>query len=470
MQTSRANPGPDAEDRQPFWQLFADRRLIYIFVLGFASGFPWAVIGNAFSVWLSDAGLTRTSIGVLGSVTMIFALNFIWAPLLDRVKLPWLCSRFGQRRGWILLAQMGVLSGTLVMAATDPTVGTMAIALVAAFIVFGAATQDVGIDAYRIETIPSSEPRGMAAAAAVTAAGWWSGAGLPGAGAFWIAGTAPGGWSTAFHFLAMVMAVIVFVTLFLPEPESDREDRQAEDEARVREALSKRDKPGRVSTVVAWFTVTAIVPFAEFVRRNGVKLTVSILSFIVLFKIGEAFMGRMAAVFYRELGFSHQEIAMVSGVMGWFTMTLFMLLSGVINVRMGIFRGLLISGVAMALANLVYSVMALVGPNMALFAFAVVADNFTTAFSTVAFVAFISFLTSQVYTASQYAVMASMGNLSRTSLAAGSGWMVDMLAGSWAMFFFITTIMVTPSLVLLWWIRHQLYDRLGEVFYARKVE
>ncbi len=469
MQTDRAQA--NAAEQQTglsFWKLFADRRLIYIFILGFASGFPWAVIGNAFSVWLSDAGLTRTSIGVLGSVTMIFALNFIWAPLLDRVKLPWLCSRFGQRRGWILLAQMGVLSGTLVMAATDPTVGTIAIALVAAFIVFGAATQDVGIDAYRIETIPASEPRGMAAAAAVTAAGWWSGAGLPGAGAFWIAGTAPGGWSTAFHFLAMVMAVIVVVTLFLPEPESDREARQAEDEARVREALSKRDKPGRVSTVVAWFTVTAIVPFAEFVRRNGVKLTVSILSFIVLFKIGEAFMGRMAAVFYRELGFSHQEIALVSGVMGWFTMTLFMLLSGVINVRMGIFRGLLISGVAMALANLIYSVMALVGPNMTLFAFAVVADNFTTAFSTVAFVAFISFLTSQVYTASQYAVMASMGNLSRTSLAAGSGWMVDMLAGSWAMFFFITTIMVTPSLVLLWWIRHQLYDRLGEVFYARK--
>ena len=470
MQTDRAlAAAPEEAEGQPFWKLFADRRLIYIFILGFASGFPWAVIGNAFSVWLSDAGLTRTSIGVLGSVTMIFALNFLWAPLLDRVKLPWLCRRFGQRRGWILLAQAGVFIGTLAMAATDPTVGVTAVALVAAFIVFGAATQDVGIDAYRIETIPASEPRGMAAAAAVTAAGWWSGAGLPGAGAFWIAGTAPGGWSTAFHFLALVMALIVIVTLlFLPEPESDREAHQAEDEARVREALSKRRTPGRLSTVVAWFTVTAIAPFAEFVRRNGLKLTVSILGFIVLFKIGEAFMGRMAAVFYRELGFTHQEIALVSGLMGWFTMTLFMLLAGIINVRMGIFRGLLISGVAMALANLVYSVMALVGPNMALFAFAVVADNFTTAFSTVAFVAFISFLTSQVYTASQYAVMASMGNLSRTSLAAGSGWMVDMLAGSWAMFFFITTIMVTPSLVLLWWIRKQLYEQLGEVFYKRK--
>ncbi len=451
---------------QSTWRLFLDRRLIYIFVLGFASGFPWAVIGNAFSVWLSDAGLTRTSIGVLGSVTMIFALNFLWAPLLDRVKLPLLCTRLGQRRGWIFLAQIGVLTGTFLISLTDPSIGITATALAAAMIVFCAATQDVGIDAYRIETIPASEPRGMAAGAAVTAAGWWTGAGLPGAAAFWIAGSTDGGWTLAFQFLALVMLVLVIVTLFLPEPVSDREQRQAEDEARVRGLLARKHKPGNIATITAWLTVTAIVPFAEFVKRNGLRLTVSILGFIVLFKIGEAYMGRMAAVFYRELGFSHQEIAAVSGLIGWVTMVGFLILSGAINVRMGIFKGLMISGIAMALANLIYSVMAIVGPNIPLFIFAVVADNFTTAFSTVAFVAFVSFLTSQVYTASQYALMASLGNFSRTSLAAGSGWMVDVLGGNWALFFFITTIMVTPSLILLWWIRHQLYDRLGEVFSA----
>ncbi len=452
------------EEPQAWWRLYFDRRLLYIFVLGFASGFPWAIIGNAFSVWLADAGLTRTSIGVLGSVTMIFALNFLWAPLLDRVRLPGFCSRLGQRRGWILLAQLGILAGTVAITFTDPATGIMATAVAAAVIVFAAATQDVGIDAYRIETIPASEPRGMAAASSVTAAGWWTGAGLPGAGAFWIAGTAAGGWTMAYAFLGLVMLVLIFVTLLLPEPESNREERQAEDEQRVRKLLSDKRSPGRLSTVIAWLTVTAVLPFAEFVRRNGVRLTISILGFIVLFKIGEAYMGRMAAVFYRELGFSHQEIAMVSGVMGWFTMTAFMLLSGVITVRMGIFRGLLISGVAMASANLIYSAMALVGPNMGLFAFAVVADNFTTAFSTVAFVAFVSFLTSQVYTASQYALMASLGNLSRTSLAAGSGWAVDVLGGNWALFFFITAIMVTPSLVLLVFLRYQLTERLGDVF------
>ncbi|MCH8506186.1 MAG: hypothetical protein LAT50_17965, partial [Ectothiorhodospiraceae bacterium] len=202
----------------------------------------------------------------------------------------------------------------------------------------------------------------------------------------------------------------------------------------------------------------------EFFRRNGWQLAFAILAFIVLFKIGEAFMGRMAAVFYLEVGFTREQIAWVSGFMGWATMLEFSLLGGLVNVTLGIFRGLLIGGITMALANLLFALLAVVGPDMQLFAVAVIVDNFTTAFSTVTFVAFISYLTSRVYTASQYALMASLGNLSRTTLAAGSGAMVDWLDGDWATFFVITTIMVTPGLILLLLIRAALQKRMGDAF------
>ncbi len=451
-----------------FFGLFLDRRLLFIFALGFASGFPWALIGMTFSAWLHESGLTRSSVGVLGSITMIYALNFLWAPLLDRVRLPLLCSRLGQRRGWILLAQLGILLGTLAISFTDPSIGTSATVLAAAMIVFSSATQDVGVDAYRIEMIPAEETKKLAAGSAVTTAGWWTGAGLPAAMAFAVAGQAASGWTAAYLCLAGVMAVLIVITLLLPEPRSDRERLQAEDEARIRSALSSRARPGITASVTAWFVVTAVQPLAEFVQRNGWRLASMILGFIVLFKVGEAFMGRMASVFYLELGLTHSQIAWVSGLMGWATMVLFVFISGMINVRLGIFRGLLISGIAMALANLAFSLMAIVGPYTGAFAFAVIVDNFTTAFSTVATVAFISYLTSKVYTASQYALMASLGNLSRTSLAAGSGFMVDALGGNWALFFAITAIMAIPGLVLLIIIRHQLTERLGDVFSRKK--
>ncbi len=457
------DPAPAAESG--YLRLFLDRRLAYIFALGFASGFPWAVIGSTFSYWLSSAGLSRASIGVLGSVTVIFALNFLWAPLMDRLRLPVLCRRFGQRRGWILLAQAGIVVGTASIALVDLALGVTAVALSAAFVVFSAATQDVAIDAYRIETIPREEDRKMAAGSAATAAGWWTGAGLPGACAFFIAGHTDD-WSVAYQFLAVVALLLLIITLCLPEPKSDRVERQAEDEARLRELLTARGSSYLAAWSGAWLATTVVQPFVEFFRRNGWKLALGILGFIILFKVGEAFMGRMAAVFYREIGFTAQQVGWISGMMGWVTMVGFIFLSALINVRMGIFRGLLISGVAMALANLVYSLMAVVGPNLNLFAFAVIVDNFTTAFSTVAFVAFISFLTSKVYTATQYALMASLGNLSRTTLAAGSGFMVDWL-DSWAAFFFLTTIMVIPSLLLLISIRHTLTRRMG-AFFSRK--
>ncbi|MCC5857243.1 MAG: MFS transporter [Ectothiorhodospiraceae bacterium] len=449
-----------------YLRLLYDRRLLFIFILGFASGFPWALIGNTFSAWLHESGLTRTAIGVLGSLAMIYALNFLWAPFLDRVKLPFLHGRLGQRRSWILLTQGGILLGTLAISTTNPALGTLPTALAALLIVSSSATQDVAVDAYRIELVPAMEPQKMAAASAMTTAGWWTGAGLPSATAFMLAG--PLGWSGAYLFMGLILACLMLVVMRLPEPKTDREEQQARAEREMRETLTGKTNPGLPGRAAAWLAVTAVEPFAEFFRRNGWQLALAILGFIVLFKIGEAFMGRMAAVFYLEVGFTREQIAWVSGYMGWATMLLFTLLGGLVNVTLGIFRGLLIGGITMALANLLFALLAVVGPDMPLFALAVVVDNFTTAFSTVTFVAFISYLTSRVYTASQYALMASLGNLSRTTLAAGSGALVDWLGGDWATFFVITTVMVTPGLILLLLIRSALTRRMGAAFSRRR--
>jgi len=445
-----------------YLRMFLDRRVAFIFALGFASGFPWSIIGKIFGFWLSSAGLSRADIAVLNGVATIYALNFLWSPLLDRVRLPWLCRRFGQRRGWILLAQFGIALGALSLALIGLAHGPLMVAVAAGFIVFSGATQDVGIDAYRIETIPREEGRMMAAGASAATAGWWTGAGLPGAVAFIIAGRADD-FMPGFLFLALCALGLILITLLVPEPDSQREQAQAEDEARIRQALAGTPGGRRTRQIEAWLIVTVFQPFAEFFRRNGVKLSLAILVFALIFKIGESFMGRMAPVFYQEIGFTAEQVGWVSGVFGWATMVVFILISGMLNVRFGIFRGLLISGIIMALANLNYAVIALIGPDIKLFVWAELVDNLTTAFSTVAYVSFISYLTSKVYTATQYALLASISNFGRTSMAMASGAMVTWL-DSWALFFAMTTLMVIPSLVLLWWIRHRLTERLGDVF------
>lgn len=428
-------------------------------MLGFASGFPWALIGSSLSAWLFDTGLTRTAIGALGSITMLYALNFLWAPLLDRVRLP-LLGRLGQRRAWIILMQALLLLATLLLSLTDPAMSLFWIAAAGVMLATASSTQDVAIDAYRIEIIGVNEPHRLTAASAMTTAGWWTGFGLPGGLALLLADLPGWTWGNVYQALAIILVVLILFTLCIPEPESRRDVEQRKDDERMREALG----PTPAGQRTAWLLVTLIQPFAEFVRRNGLQLALAILGFIVLFKIGEAFMGRMAIVFYREIGFSNTDVGMVSKFMGWGTMLVFTLLGGMLNVRFGIFRGLLIGGLAMASTNLLFAALALTGPQMWLFVVAVIADNFTTALSTVTFVAFISYLTSRVYTASQYALMASLGNLSRTTLAAGSGMMVDGLGGNWALFFVLTTVMVLPSLVLLLWIRVALTQRLGDVF------
>lgn len=200
-------------------------------------------------------------------------------------------------------------------------------------------------------------------------------------------------------------------------------------------------------------------PFYDFFKRNGVQVAITLLLFVFLFKIGEAFLGRMSITFYKEIGFSNEQIGHYSKLIGWGATIFFTLVGSVFNVKFGIVRGLMIGGVAMAASNLMFAWIAQTGPSETLFLATIIVDNFTTAFSTVAFVSFLTLLTGQAFSATQYALLASLGNFSRTTLASFSGELVDYL-NDWSTFFILTALMVIPSLIMLYSLRHFFTDLL----------
>lgn len=433
--------------------LYLDRRLIAVFALGISSGFPWVLIGSAMSAWLKEAGLTRTAIGFFGSIFAVYAINFLWSPLVDRARLPGLHRRFGQRRSWILLCQLVIALACVGIAFTDPSHSLLWTSVLALCIAIASATQDIAIDAYRIDIIDEGEEEKIPAGSAMATGGWWAGYSLPGAAAFVMADHTS--WSNIYIALGGFVALLMGVVMLLREPQSNRDARQQADEEAVGEMLHLQgDSPRQRAT--RWLLSTVVMPIGEFFQRNGIKLALAILMFIFLFKIGEAFLGRMSIVFYKEVGFSNTDIGIYSKLVGWWVTIIFAVIGGALNARFGLLRGLLIGGIAMASTNLMFSWIALVGPDLNLFALAVVIDGFTAAFATVTFVAFISHLTSRAYSATQYALMASLGNLARTTLSSSSGMMVDGLDGNWALFFIITALMVMPSLLLLLWIGRSL--------------
>ena len=444
------------------FRVYKDKRLLWVFLMGCSSGFPWVLIGSNMSGWLKDEGLSRTAIGFFGSIFAVYAFNFLWAPLVDRVRLP-LLGRLGQRRSWIFLCQGIMLIMILAITQADPggayqamgaptteagkIPGMMFISLVALLIAIASATQDIAIDAFRIDQFNVNETEKMPPASAMAVVGWWTGYSLPGYLAFVNADAI--GWNGVYAAMAVIMALLMVFTLSVGEPE----DRRSAIQNDMENSYQKRYGLGRFAS---WIAVTVVEPFADFIRRNGLSVAITLLAFIFMFKIGEAFLGRMSVVFYKEIGFTNEQIGEYTKMLGWVATVFFTLIGSAINVRFGVLKGLMIGGIAMAASNLMFALIAEMGPIEWLFAATIIVDNFTTAFSTVAFVAFLTALTGRAFSASQYALLASLGNLGRTTLAGFSGSMVDSLAGNWSLFFIITTLMVIPSLVMLWLLRDKL--------------
>ena len=434
---------------QETFRSYLDKRLLWVFMLGCSSGFPWVLIGSNMSGWLKDAGLTRAAIGYFGSVFAVYAINFLWAPLVDRVKLPILYPLLGQRRSWVFLCQSLILICTLFIAGVNPANDLMFTSMLALGIATASATQDIAVDAFRIDTFPKSENSKLPQASAMAVIGWWTGYSVPGYLAFINADSM--GWNGVYYGMAMVVGVLMLFTLLVGEPKNQRDILQHQAEERHSHIVH--------SKVVAWLTVTVVEPFLDFFRRNGVQVALTLLLFVFLFKIGEAFLGRMSIAFYKEVGFSNEQIGHYSKLIGWGVTMFFTFVGSMFNVKFGIVRGLMIGGIAMASSNLMFSWIASVGPSENLFLATIIVDNFTTAFSTVAFVSFLTVLTGQAFSATQYALLASLGNFGRTTLASFSGELADYL-DNWPLFFIITALMVIPSLIMLWSLRHYFHDLL----------
>ncbi|WP_221076260.1 AmpG family muropeptide MFS transporter [Agarivorans aestuarii] len=419
---------------------YLDKRLLWVFMLGCASGFPWVLIGSNMSGWLTDAGLSRSAIGFFGSVFTVYAINFLWAPLVDRVKLPVLHAWLGQRRSWIFLCQSIVLLCTFGIAQFDPANSLVFTSLLALCIATASSTQDIAIDAYRIDSFANAESHRLPQASAMAVIGWWTGYSLPGYLAFINADSI--GWNGVYLGMCFIVALLMLFTVLVKEPLSNREALQQQAELRHAEYLGTR------SPLLAWLTVTVAEPFLDFFRRNGVRVAITLLLFVFLFKIGEAFLGRMSITFYREVGFSNEQIGHYSKLIGWGATVVFTIIGSAFNVRFGIIKGLILGGIAMASSNLMFAWIASAGPNEQLFLATIIVDNFTSAFATVAFVSFLTVLTGQAFSATQYALLASLGNLGRTTLASFSGNLADYLE-SWPLFFILTAVMVIPSLIML---------------------
>ena len=436
--------------------LFLDVRMRRIFLLGIISGFPWVLIGSALSLWLKEDGLSRSAVGWAGLIFSVYSINFLWAPLIDRLRVPFLTDKLGHRKAWILTMQVIILAGLLLWATTAPSANIVLVMAIGLAIAACSATQDITIDALRIEQIDRAETGAMAAGASMAVIGWWTGFKLGGMVALLLADKfetigIENYWQMTFIVLGGVVVLTNLGLLLIPET-GTKERIMAQNAAQdaLQETLGGKSA---LTLMLSFLGSTVVTPLLSFFRNNGLKIGLMLLCFIFLFKIGEAFMGKMSIIFYKEVGFSKSDIAIYSKGLGWVVTVVSSLLGAYVAVRSGVVRALLLAGLFMAGTNLLFSVLAWSGKVEWLFALAVVIDDLAAAIATVVFVAFISLLVDRNYTATQYALLASIGTLGRTFLASSSGALVDWLNGDWGTFFIITAVMVGPSLALLWWMR-----------------
>ena len=441
------------------FSVYFDKRMIRILLLGIISGFPWVLIGSSLSLWLKEDGLSRSTIGWAGLIFGVYAINYLWAPIIDRIRIPWLTNKIGHRRGWIVTMQFIILASLVCWSVVDPTANLALVITIGLIIAIASATQDITVDALRIEQIGENEGKSMQAGAAMAVVGWWTGYKLGGvialnAAEYFQNAGFENYWQITFLILGIVVIACNIGLMFVHESQpTERQKAQQQTDRMIEEKLGSS---GIFSKTTAWISGTIAGPVISFFKRNGFKIALGILGFVFLFKIGEAFLGRMSIVFYKEIGFSKGDIALYSKGIGWITTVVFTLLGGLFAIRSGVIKAMFISGILMAGTNLLFAALAWSGKSELLFAVAVLLDDIAAAFATVAFVAFISLLVDRTYTATQYALLASIGTLGRTTLAASSGELVDWLNGDWGIFFVITTFMVIPSLILLWFIRNKL--------------
>jgi len=409
--------------------IYREPRLIAVLLMGFASGLPLALTFGTLSFWLSEVGISRTSIGLFALVGISYSLKFLWSPAIDRLPIPILTARLGRRRGWALAIQPALALAILALGLTDPKSDPGATALAAVIVAFLSASQDIVIDAYRIELL---RPEEQGAGAAATQWGYRFGMLVASAGALYAASF--GGWSFAYGLMAGLMLVGMAAVWFTPEPGGIR-------------LLEPLPGGSALARVVAWLKRAVVAPFADMLGRRG---ALAILCFVILYKFGDALAGTMSNPLYVSLGFTKVEVANIGKAYGFVANLAGLAAGGVVVLRLGILPALLICGVLQMLSNLMYVLQAWAGHDLPILALTIGIENLTGGMGSAAFVAYLSGLCNLAFTATQYALLTSLAAVGRTTLSASGGALADALG--WSPFFALATAACLPGLVLLAWI------------------
>jgi MFS transporter, PAT family, beta-lactamase induction signal transducer AmpG len=412
--------------------VYREPRLIAVLFMGFSSGLPFALTAGTLSYWLKEIGVSLTAIGLFGLVRFSYSLKFLWSPVIDRVPVPLLTVRLGRRRSWALTIQFLLALAILGLGATDPRQDPSATVLAAVFVAFLSASQDIVIDAYRVELL---RPEEQGAGAAATQWGYRFGMLASGAGALYAASF--GGWRFAYAAMAVLMLVGMITVWLTPEPSGSSQT----------EALPG---PTAAARARAWLGRAVVAPFRDMFERNGAVQLLAIVVFIVLYKFGDALAGSMANPLYVSLGFTKVEVATIAKVYGVVATLVGVGLGGVLVLRIGIFRALLLCGGLQATSNLMYAVQVWAGHDVGMLALTIGSENLTGGMASAAFVAYLSGLCNRDFTATQYALLSSLASVGLNVLAASGGALADALG--WVPFFVLSTAVCVPALVLLLWL------------------
>jgi MFS transporter, PAT family, beta-lactamase induction signal transducer AmpG len=406
-----------------WFALYLRPRILAILALGFVSGLPLALTASTLSVWLTEAGISKSAIGLFAAVSTPYALKFLWAPLIDCTRFPLLGKLFGRRRGWLFATQIALIIALLLLGLANPEINPWLTAILALMVAIASASQDIVIDAYRVELL---KPQEQGAGAATAVLGYRLGMIVSSAGALYLATYF--GWLITYVCMASLIGIGIITALLAGEPETSEEWRP----------------PGR-QNFNAWVQEAVIAPFANFMTR---PYWLTILLFILLYKLADAFMGVMTNPFLIEIGFTKEEIASVVKLFGVIATIAGSFIGGAMVARLGTLRSLWICGIAHAVTNLMFVVQARMGADIHILALGITLENVSGGMGTAAFVAYISGLTYVRFTATQYALLSSFAAFGRTWLSTPAGWFAEKLGWEW--FFFFAALLAIPGLFVLW--------------------
>ncbi len=414
-------------------------------LLGFSAGLPLLLVFGTLSFWLRKEGIDRGMIGYISWVALFYGIKFLWAPLVDRLPIPLFTKKLGQRRSWMLLAQLGVFSGLLLLGTVSPQENLSALVGFAILVAFSSATQDITLDAWRIESAPDDQQGAMAGTYQL---GYRLGMLLAGGGAFSLAYFY--GWNFAYLVMGACMLVGVITTLLVKEPQNRIGEQTWQQEERVQNFLNRSaTMPVGLKKLAAWFIGAVVCPFTEFFTRNGL-FAIVVLVFIATFRLSDITMGVMAGPFYVDMGYNELQVGLVSKTFGVVVTIIGALLGGVLVMRFGIFRVLILAGILVVVTNLIFAWLATQDPLTALLAIVITADNLSGGIAGTVFIAYLSSLTNRAYTATQYALLSSVMLLPAKFLGGFSGDIVDKFG--YINFFIYAGSLGIPAILIAWYL------------------